>query len=178
MSNKNLTVGVKRLFDTAKLPNRAYKSDSGADLFYCHPQGEGNSISIQPFSTQVLATGLQMNIPEPFYIELFDTSNNTLDFPTFRADVLITWEIQIRSKSGMSAKRNLFVLNSPGTIDNSFKGEVKVILYNASEVTQTIEHGDKIAQAVLCPVVCCDYEDTDDIGNSDRAENGFGHTGK
>lgn len=171
MTNENLTVGVKRMVSGAKLPNRAYPQDSGADLFYCSPKGEGYCITIQPFTSQVLETALKFKIPESQYTQLFDVFN-------VKKSVLVTWEIQLRSKSGMSAKHNLFVLNSPGTVDSNYVGEIKVILYNASDKPQIIQHGDKIAQAVLCPVVCCDYEETDDLDNSDRGENGFGHTGK
>lgn len=178
MTKRNLTVGVKRMTDGAKLPDRAYPKDSGADLFYCSPKGEGYCTTIHPFTSQVLETALRFQIPEPRYMKLFDVKDNTTDFPTLNQDVLVTWEIQLRSKSGMSAKHNLFVLNSPGTVDSNYVGEIKVILYNASDKSQIIQHGDKIAQAVLCPVICCDYEETDDLDNSDRGENGFGHTGK
>jgi len=89
-------------------------------------------------------------------------------------------EVQIRPKSGLALKKGLTVLNTPGTIDEGYTGEIKVILINMDNITHTIEHGDKIAQAVLCPVVQgrdIVLKRVTQINEKDRNENGFGSTG-
>ena len=89
-------------------------------------------------------------------------------------------EIQVRPKSGLSIKRGLTVLNTPGTVDYGYTGEIKVILINLSNETQIINKGDKIAQAVICPVTQgfqVEFEKVDKINEKDRNENGFGSTG-
>ena len=95
-------------------------------------------------------------------------------------DIPDGYEIQVRSKSGLALKQGLMVLNSPGTIDFGFTSEIKVILFNTSKEDVTISLGQKIAQAVLCPVVCGKWVNlvkTDKIDDKDRNNNGFGSTG-
>ena len=95
-------------------------------------------------------------------------------------DIPDGYEIQVRSKSGLALKQGLMVLNSPGTIDFGFTSEIKVILFNTSKEDVTISLGQKIAQAVLCPVVCGKWVNlvkTDKINDKDRNNNGFGSTG-
>jgi dUTP pyrophosphatase len=89
-------------------------------------------------------------------------------------------EIQVRSKSGLAINQGLFVLNSPGTVDSGYLGEVKVILFNTNSEPVTINKGMKVAQAVLCPVVngkWVELNETKQIKNKDRGTNGFGSTG-
>ncbi len=89
-------------------------------------------------------------------------------------------EIQVRSKSGLAINQGLFVLNSPGTVDSGYLGEVKVILFNTNSESFTIKKGMKVAQAVLCPVLNGKYvelEKRTELGNKDRNSNGFGSTG-
>ena len=95
-------------------------------------------------------------------------------------DIKDGYEIQVRSKSGLAINQGLMVLNSPGTVDNGYTGEVKVIIFNTNDFAYTIEKGTKIAQAVLCPVVngkWVELEETMEEINKDRNENGFGSTG-
>jgi dUTP pyrophosphatase len=95
-------------------------------------------------------------------------------------DIPDGYEIQVRSKSGLALKQGLMVLNSPGTIDFGYISEIKVILFNTSKEDVTISLGQKIAQAVLCPVVCGKWVNlvkTDKIEDKDRNNNGFGSTG-
>lgn len=97
-----------------------------------------------------------------------------------RIDIPEGYEIQVRPKSGLSIKRGLTVLNTPGTVDNGYTGEIKVIIINLSKDTQVIEVGDKIAQAVICPVVQgfeVELEQVKEIQDKDRNSNGFGSTG-
>jgi dUTP pyrophosphatase len=95
-------------------------------------------------------------------------------------DISDGYEIQVRSKSGLALKQGLMVLNSPGTVDNGYTGEVQVIVFNTNNYAVSIPKGMKIAQAVLCPVVNGGWvrlEETKQTINKDRNENGFGSTG-
>jgi len=110
---------------------------------------------IQPMGRQLIPTGIVIDVPE-------------------------NHEIQIRSKSGLALNQGLFVLNSPGTVDQGYTGEIKVILFNTNKEDFIITKGMKIAQAVLCPVVCGKWIDivkVSEVENKDRSNNGFGSTG-
>jgi dUTP pyrophosphatase len=130
-------------------PEYAYPTDSGFDL------RANETVHFTPFERKLVSTGLFLNIPEGY-------------------------EIQVRPKSGLAIKKGLSVLNTPGTVDQGYTGEIKVIVINMSDLAQTIEFGDKIAQAVLCPVVSGKWVTLKrvlDINYKDRGENGFGSTG-
>lgn len=110
---------------------------------------------LEPLERVLIPTGLKIDIPE-------------------------NYEIQVRSKSGLAFNRGLMVLNSPGTVDQGYTGEIKVILFNASSEQNKIEKGMKIAQAVICPVINGKWVTLvkkDNVGSKDRNENGFGSTG-
>ena len=110
---------------------------------------------IFPMSRSIIKTGLIFNIPDGY-------------------------EIQVRSKSGIALKQGLFVLNSPGTVDSGYLGEIQVIMFNTTTEKVKIEKGQKIAQAVLCPVVNGKWVSliqTNSMDNKDRNNNGFGSTG-
>lgn len=113
------------------------------------------SIGIAPLSRMLVNTGLRFNIKDGF-------------------------EMQVRPKSGLALKQGLTVLNTPGTVDSGYDGEVKVILYNSTQNTIYVEKGQKIAQACICPVVngrWIQIKETTEINNKDRGQNGFGSTG-
>lgn len=110
---------------------------------------------IEPFGRELIPTGLHFDIPE-------------------------NYEIQIRSKSGLALKQGLMVLNSPGTIDQGYTGEIQVILFNTTKTTVKIEKGQKIAQAVVCPILTSNWieiKEVDSVEKKDRGDNGFGSTG-
>jgi deoxyuridine 5'-triphosphate nucleotidohydrolase len=89
-------------------------------------------------------------------------------------------EIQVRTKSGLAINQGLMVLNSPGTVDQGYSGEIKVIIFNTNNTTVTISKGMKVAQAVLCPVLngkFVDLVEVDTFEETDRGSNGFGSTG-
>jgi dUTP pyrophosphatase len=95
-------------------------------------------------------------------------------------DIKDGFEIQVRSKSGLAINQGLMCLNSPGTVDNGYTGEVKVILFNTNNEPFKITKGMKVAQAVLCPVVngaWVELEEKNETANKDRNSNGFGSTG-
>lgn len=128
---------------------------------YAYPSDSGFDlrstieIIIPPFGRALIPTGIKLSIPEEH-------------------------EIQIRPKSGLALNQGLTVLNTPGTVDSGYVGEIKVIVFNTTQTSVTVSKGMKIAQAVLCPVVCGKYvsvELMDKVGNKDRMDNGFGSTG-
>ena len=88
------------------------------------------------------------------------------------------FEIQIRPRSGLAAKNNISVLNTPGTIDSDYRGEIKVIIYNHSNKDFIINNGDRIAQMVFTPVVKMELEETNELPQTLRGNDGFGSTGK
>ena len=112
-------------------------------------------VILKSFGRALVSTGLSIDVPE-------------------------RGEIQVRPKSGLAINKGLTVLNTPGTVDEGYTGEIKVILINLSNETQVIEFGDKIAQAVLCPVVQgrdVKLNRVKEIKDKDRSSNGFGSTG-
>jgi dUTP pyrophosphatase len=128
---------------------------------YAYPSDSGFDlrstveINIPPFGRALVPTGIKLSIPEEH-------------------------EIQIRPKSGLAIYQGLTVLNTPGTVDSGYVGEIKVIVFNTNNETVTVSKGMKIAQAVLCPVVCGKYvsiELMDKVEDKDRMDNGFGSTG-
>ena len=88
------------------------------------------------------------------------------------------YEIQIRPRSGLAAKKNISVLNTPGTIDSDYRGEIKVIIYNHGQTDFIVNNGDRIAQMVLSPVIKMELNETDNLPETIRGEGGFGSTGK
>ena len=142
-------VSFKKLHEDAKTPSYAYELDSGFDLY------STEKINLPPFGRALVPTGLSFNLPEGY-------------------------EIQVRTKSGLAVNFGLMVLNSPGTVDRGYLGEIKVPVFNTNNNSLTIEKGMKVAQAVLCPVVCgkfVEFNESEDLGNSERGDNGFGSTG-
>ena len=128
---------------------------------YAYPSDSGFDlrstieINIPPFGRALIPTGIKLSIPEEY-------------------------EIQVRPKSGLALNQGLTVLNTPGTVDSGYVGEIKVIVFNTNNETVTVSKGMKIAQAVLCPVICGKYvslELTSKVEDKDRGDKGFGSTG-
>ena len=128
-----------------------YKTDgsSGVDLSAFLDK----EVVIKPNSSELIPTGLQVAIPEEL-------------------------EIQIRPRSGLAAKESIGVLNSPGTIDSDYRGELKIILFNHSNKDFIINNGDRIAQMVLVPIIKMEFEEVDSLPDTVRGQGGFGSTGK
>lgn len=129
------------------LPSVAHLGDSGVDL-----RAAGVEVVIPPLGRALIPTGLAFEIP-------------------------IGYEIQVRPRSGLAAKSGLTVLNAPGTIDAGYRGEVRIILFNASDRPVTVAPGDRIAQAVLAKVERIEWEETEELEESSRGAGGFGSTG-
>ncbi len=111
--------------------------------------------------------------------DLIVKSNETVLVPTGLSIAIDqSLEIQIRPRSGLAAKNNITVLNTPGTIDSDYRGEIKVILNNLGKDDFVIKNGDRIAQMVICPVIKTEFEIVDELPNTPRGLGGFGSTGK
>ena len=112
-------------------------------------------VHIGPFGRALVPTGLRVKLPE-------------------------NCELQVRPKSGLAINKGLTVLNTPGTVDNGYTGEIKVIVFNTNNFEVTIDKGMKVAQGVICPVFYGEFikiTEVDDVENTDRGDNGFGSTG-
>ena len=140
---------IKKLDPTVELP--AYKTEgaSGMDLIALIKE----PINLKPNSSCLVPTGLAVAFSSDF-------------------------EIQIRPRSGLAAKNSISVLNTPGTIDSDYRGEIKVILFNHGKNDFLINDKDRIAQMILTPIIKMELEETDDLPETIRGEGGFGSTGK
>ena len=139
---------IKRLSKNIELPKYETNGSSGMDL----SANIEKQIKIEPGKTSIIPTGISVSIPKNF-------------------------EIQIRSRSGLAAKSQISVLNSPGTIDADYRGELKVILINLGNKTFIVERGARIAQMVLCPIVKARFKEVESLDDTDRGASGFGSTG-
>ena len=139
---------IKRLSKNIPLPKYETSGSSGMDL----TANIENEIEIAPGKSSIISTGLAITVPKYF-------------------------EIQIRPRSGLAAKNQISVLNTPGTIDSDYRGELKVILINLSDKVFKIEKGLRIAQMVLCPVVKATLKEVDTLEETERGVGGFGSTG-
>lgn len=134
-----------------KLPSYQTSDSAGADICAFIP--DGSKIVIKPMQRFMVPTGIKMAIPEGF-------------------------EVQIRPRSGLAAKNGITCLNTPGTIDSDYRGEVKVILINLGSEDFVISDGDRIAQMVVAPVTQGVFENAEFLDETERGSGGFGHTGK
>ena len=139
---------IKRLSKEVSLPKYETSGSSGMDL----AANIDANINIDPGKTAIIPTGLALSIPKGF-------------------------EVQIRPRSGLAAKQKISVLNTPGTIDADYRGEIKVILINLSQESFKVERGLRIAQMVVCPIVQAQLKEVDDLSETERGKGGFGSTG-
>ena len=139
---------IKRLSKEVTLPKYETVGSSGLDL----AAFIDNNIEIQPGKSKIIPTGLSVAIPKNF-------------------------EIQIRPRSGLAAKNQISVLNTPGTIDADYRGELKVILINLGDKSFIVEKGLRIAQMVLCPIVKAKLKEVESLEDTKRGLSGFGSTG-
>jgi len=140
---------IKKLDPSVKLPEYKTNGASGMDLIAFLK----NPIKIKPKKSYLIPTGLSVAFPK-------------------------NYEIQIRPRSGLAAKKNVSVLNTPGTIDSDYRGEIKVIIYNHGDADFEVNNGDRIAQMILTPVIKMKLEETDKLPETIRGKDGFGSTGK
>ena len=140
---------IKKLNSKVKLPSYKTDGSSGMDLMAFIDK----AVTILPKKSELIPTGLSIAIP-----------NNT--------------EVQIRPRSGLAVKNNISVLNTPGTVDSDYRGEIKVILYNHGNKDFIVNNEDRIAQMVLVPVIKANFEEVENLPETIRGEGGFGSTGK
>ena len=140
---------IKKLNPAIKLPEYKTSGASGMDL----KAFTKKTINVKSKTSSLVPTGLSIAFQEDY-------------------------EIQIRPRSGLAAKNNITVLNTPGTIDSDYRGEIKVIIYNHGNDEFIINDGDRIAQMILTPVFKMELEETLDLPNTIRGKGGFGSTGK
>ncbi len=140
---------IKKLSPEVQLPSYKTSGASGMDLMAFIK----SSLTIKPKTSCLIPTGLSIAFSEDY-------------------------EIQIRPRSGLAAKNNISILNTPGTIDSDYRGEIKVIIYNHGNNDFLINNGDRIAQMILTPVVKIELKETNDLPETIRGKGGFGSTGK
>ena len=140
---------IKKLSSDVKLPSYKTSGASGMDLMAYIK----SPITIKPKTSELISTGLSVAFSEEY-------------------------EIQIRPRSGLAAKNNITVLNTPGTIDSDYRGELKVIIYNHGNQDFIVNNNDRIAQMILTPVIKMELQETNELPKSVRGEGGFGSTGK
>tara|TARA_B100001093_G_scaffold383727_1_gene369411 strand:+ start:16 stop:453 length:438 start_codon:yes stop_codon:yes gene_type:complete len=140
---------IKKLNPSVQLPEYKTKGASGMDLVAFLK----NPVHVKSKTSSLIPTGISVAFSEKY-------------------------EIQIRPRSGLAIKNNISVLNTPGTIDSDYRGEIKVIIYNHGEKDFIINNGDRIAQMILAPVIKMELKEIDNLPETIRGEDGFGSTGK
>ncbi|OWZ90496.1 deoxyuridine 5'-triphosphate nucleotidohydrolase [Sinorhizobium sp. LM21] len=143
-------IRIQLLHPEAKVPTYGSEEAAGADL---HAVLQNESVFILPGERMIIPTGVA--------IELNPGT-----------------EAQVRPRSGLAAKHGLTVLNTPGTVDSDYRGEIKVILFNASPIAYELKNGERIAQMVIAPVIRGVFTIAESLDDTARGENGFGSTGK
>ena len=140
---------IKKQNPSVQLPSYKTEGASGMDLMAFIEK----PIKLESGKSCLVPTGLSVAFPEEY-------------------------EIQIRPRSGLAAKNNISVLNTPGTIDSDYRGELKVILFNHGNKDFIVNNNDRVAQMVLTPIIKMELEETNELPKSIRGEGGFGSTGK
>ena len=140
---------IKKLNSKVQLPKYKTDGSSGMDLMAFLE----SPVNLKPQESEHIPTGISIAIPE-------DT------------------EVQIRPRSGLAAKSNISVLNTPGTIDSDYRGEIKIILFNHGKEDFVINNNDRIAQMILMPIVKAEFEEVENLPKTLRGSGGFGSTGK
>lgn len=144
-----MNIKVKKLKPNATVPTMGSKFAAGADLY----SAEDADVVIGPSETKFIGTGLAMEIPEG-YVGL------------------------VYARSGLACKRGLAPANKVGVVDSDYRGEIKVALHNHGKEAQTVEKGERIAQMVIAPYLSVNYEEADELSETERGEGGFGSTGR
>lgn len=142
-------VTVRRLRDDAVLPRYMTPHAAGLDLHAVLEEG----LNMQPGERALVPTGIAIALPDGY-------------------------EAQVRPRSGLALRHGITLLNSPGTIDPDYRGEVGVVLVNLGQEPFTVKNGERIAQLVIAPFVRATLQEVEELGETARGEGGFGHTGR
>ena len=143
------SIRVKKLNEKATLPTYGSVSAAGADLYACLDA----PITIAPGETAWVGTGIALEVPEGCAGLIY-------------------------ARSSLGTKRGLAPANKVGVVDSDYRGEIRVVLLNHGKVSQTVEHGERIAQFVITPVLTPAYEEVEELTDTQRGTGGFGSTGK
>lgn len=146
----DININIKLVnYEGLPLPKYMTKGSAGMDLYAC----VDDSLKISPGEVALIPTGIAIELPE-------------------------NYEAQLRPRSGLALKWGITLLNSPGTIDSDYRGEIKIILINHGQESVFINRGDRIAQIIFCQIAKANLKVMDELSDSARGEGGFGHTGK
>ncbi|MDD5650092.1 MAG: dUTP diphosphatase [Candidatus Nanoarchaeia archaeon] len=160
-----MNLKIKKLYADARLPERANSTDSGADVFIHH------------FVKKFEVSGLK-EMSEGAQNVILSTNDRVLIDTGLAGTAGIGWEIQARPRSGNALNKGLIVVNSPGTIDQQYRGHIGIIIANIGHERQELKVGDKIAQLVVCPVGLFPVIEVEDLDATSRGLGGFGSTGQ
>lgn len=144
-----VSVKIKKLREGAVIPTRGSASAAGYDLAACTEEGE---VTIAPHTAAKVGTGLSIAVPEGYFGAVF-------------------------ARSGLSTKQGLRPANCVGVCDSDYRGEYTVPLYNDSNTPRTIKNGDRIAQLIILPYLAVDFEEAEELDETERGAGGFGSTG-
>jgi dUTP pyrophosphatase len=147
MKPTTINIGIKKLHPLARIPKQMTELAAGYDLYSCNSE----DITLKPGKVKMVPTGLSISLPRGF-------------------------EAQIRPRSGLASKNGIGVLNSPGTIDADYRGEIMVILFNFGEQEFTIYSGMRIAQMIIARHEFVEFDLVEELPETARGEKGFGHT--
>lgn len=146
---QHVSVKLKKLNENAIVPKYGTEFSAGADLYAC----EGKDVTVEPHQTAFIHTGVAIEIPDGLVGLVY-------------------------ARSGLASKRSLAPANKVGVIDCDYRGEIIVSLHNHSDLPQTIADKERVAQLVIAPCYVADFEEVDDLSDTDRGQGGFGSTGK
>lgn len=144
-----MNIKIKKLRDGARIPTRGSASAAGYDLYACL----SGSVTIAPHSTAMIGTGLSVAVPEGYFGAVF-------------------------ARSGLASKQSLRPANCVGVCDSDYRGEYTVALHNDGEVERVVNDGDRIAQLVVIPYLSVEFEEVDELDETERGTGGFGSTGR
>lgn len=150
---ETVTLKIKIMDHARDLPLPRYMTAGAAGMDLLAAVADGESLVLEPGRHALIPTGLQVAVPRGY-------------------------ELQVRPRSGLAAAHGITLLNSPGTVDSDYRGEIKVILINLGPESYTIRRGERIAQMMLCSLPRINLEPVDKLPPTERGEGGFGHTGR
>lgn len=144
-----MKIEIKKLRDNATIPQRGSAQAAGYDLYAAIDE----TVTIKPHTTEKIGTGLAIAVPDGYFGAIF-------------------------ARSGLATKQGLRPANCVGVADSDYRGEYIVALHNDTDVPQTVSCGDRVAQLVIMPYLAVEFEETEELSQTDRGEGGFGSTGK
>lgn len=145
-----MNVKIKKLYDNAVIPTEGSEKAAGHDLYACLDSDE---VVIYPHTTLLVKTGIAMEIPDGYFGGIY-------------------------ARSGLATKSGLRPANCVGVVDSDYRGEIKVAVHNDSDQRQEIQDGDRIAQLIIQPYLNVEFEEADELSNTERGSGGFGHSGQ